>query len=219
MIPKLIIFDFDGTLADTTADTISVYQQTIKALAAEPRSDAECQATIGIPLKEGFRQLYPDYSESELDNCVTTYRKIYNADLDKFSPQLYPGVMESIDKLHSLGIKMSVASSRSRHSLVVFCEKTGLSNYMSLIIGAEDVTHAKPDPEPVLMTLQQLNQDACETIVVGDMPVDIAMGKGAGCMTVGVTYGNSYREPLENADATHIIDSFPQLIDIVTSVK
>lgn len=215
MLPKLIIFDFDGTLADTTADTISVYQQTIKALGADPRSDAECQATIGIPLKEGFRQLYPDYSELELDNCVATYRRIYNADIDNLLPRLYPGVMESLEKFHSLGIKMTVASSRSRHSLVVFCEKTGLANYMSLIVGAEDVAYAKPDPEPVQITLQQLNQDARETIVVGDMPVDMAMGNGAGCVTVGVTYGNSCREHLENSGATHIINSFPQLLDIV----
>jgi len=215
MTPKLIIFDFDGTLADTTADTIAVYQQTINALGADPRSDAACQATIGIPLKEGFRQLYPDYSESELDNCVTTYRRIYNADIDNLLPRLYPGVMESLEKLHSLGIKMSVASSRSRHSLVAFCEKTGLANYMSLIVGAEDVAHAKPNPEPVLRTLQQLDQAACETVVAGDMPVDIAMGSGAGCVTVGVTYGNSSREHLENAGATHIINAFPQLLDIV----
>lgn len=102
MLPKLIIFDFDGTLADTTADTISVYQQTIKALGADPRSDDECQATIGIPLKEGFRQLYPDYSESELDNCVDTYRRIYNADIvePRFSDQSGADIVGRHDLRH-----------------------------------------------------------------------------------------------------------------------
>lgn len=73
---------------------------------------------------------------------------------------------------------MSVASSRSRASLVEFCDDSDIARYFSLILGADDVTCAKPHPSG-LVTLGRLGKYAADTIVVGDMPVDIAMGRGA----------------------------------------
>lgn len=210
--PDLIIFDFDGTLADTTATILRTYRMAIKEMSIESRSDEECKATIGIPLREGFRQLYPDFSEAGLDKCVATYRRIFNTNKADLVPKLYPGVKETLDELSRLGMQMSVASSRSRDSLVEFCDDNGITHFFSLILGADDVPHAKPNPAPVLITLDRLGKDAAHTFVVGDMPVDIAMGSGAGCRTVGVTYGNSTRQSLEEAGATFIIDSFPELI-------
>ncbi len=210
--PDLIIFDFDGTLADTTATILSTYKNTINELGIARRTDKECKATIGIPLRDGFRQLYPEFSEAELDRCVETYRRIFNANKADLVPKLYLGVKETLEELSRLDIQMSVASSRSRESLLEFCNDNGISKYFSLILGADDVAHAKPDPEPVLITLKRLGKDAVRTFVVGDMPVDIAMGSGAGCRTVGVTYGNSSRSALEAAGATFIIDSLPELI-------
>lgn len=215
MTPKLIVFDFDGTLADTTSIILQTYRMTIDALNIQRRSDAECQATIGLPLKEGFRELYPDFSDADIDKCVATYRCIFNDNKKSHLPKLYPGVKETLEKLSEMQIQMSIASSRSRESLIEFCNDNCITGYFSLIVGADDVAHAKPDPEPVLVTLQQLQQPAEFTIVVGDMPVDIAMGNGAGCLTVGVTYGNSSRRDLITAGACHIIDTFPALIDEV----
>ncbi|MBD5284719.1 MAG: HAD-IA family hydrolase [Bacteroides sp.] len=215
MNPKLIIFDFDGTLADTTATIIATYQATIKEVGAEPRSESECQATIGVPQEEGFRQLYPGYSDDEIAKCVDAYRRIFIINKSKLIPKLYPGVMATLEKLHGMGIEMSVASSRSRWSLLEFCDENNISSFFKLIIGADDVTHAKPNPEPVLKTLETLNVSPADAIVVGDMPVDIAMGSGAGCETVGVTYGNSSRKDLEAAGATAVIDALPELLGLI----
>lgn len=219
MMPQLVIFDFDGTLADTTEVILKTYQMAIAEIGSEPRTDVECQATIGLPLKEGFRQLYPDFSEEELDRCVATYRRIFNENKQTLKPKLYPGVKGTLEELAKLGIEMSIASSRSRESLIEFCEYTGILECFSLILGADDVTHAKPNPEPVLLTLERLKKDAETSIVVGDMPVDIEMGRGAGCRTVGVTYGNSSRRELINAGASFIIESFPELIPKVAFEK
>lgn len=210
--PQLIIFDFDGTLADTTEVILTTYRMTIAEIGSQARTDAECQATIGLPLKEGFRQLYPDFSDAELENCVGTYRRIFNENKHRLPPKLYPGVKDTLDELARPGILMSIASSRSRESLMEFCSSTGILEYFSLILCADDVAHAKPNPEPVLITLERLKTDAGRTIVVGDMPVDIEMGRGAGCRTVGVSYGNSSRHELEKSGASFIIDSFPELI-------
>lgn len=217
MQPRLIIFDFDGTLADTTATILATYQMAIKELNARPRTDSQCQATIGLPLKEGFRQLYPDFSECRLDTCVAVYRRIFNENKSSLRPALYPGVEETLREIDRLGIEMSVASSRSKASLVEFCRETKIENFFRLILGADEVERAKPHPEPVIKTLKALDVSPVQAVVVGDMPVDILMGRGAGCRTVGVTYGNSDRRGLVEAGADFIIDAFPELMGAVIS--
>lgn len=214
MQTELLVFDFDGTLADTTATILATYRATIKELGAESRSDEECTATIGLPLKEGFRKLYPEYSEERLDLCMSTYRRIFNENKHLMKPRLYEGVKETLEEMHSRGIVMSVASSRSHASLVEFCEACGIAKLFSLILGADDVSKAKPNPEPVLKTLAELGKSAEHTVVVGDMPVDVAMGKGAYCKTVGVSYGNSSRDELIEAGADYVIDRFNELLNI-----
>ena len=215
MKTRLVIFDFDGTLADTTATILATYRMTIEAVGAEPRSDQQVRATIGLPLKEGFRQLFPQFSEEQLDRCTDTYREIFEENRARLSPKLFPGVADTLAELDRRGIAMSVASSRSNASLMDFCREHGMDRYMKLVLGADSVTRAKPDPEPVLITLRQLGVAPEEAVVVGDMPVDIAMGRGAGCRTVAVTYGNASRADLAEAGATHIIDHLPDPLPLL----
>ena len=85
----------------------------------------------------------------------------------------------------------------------------------SYILGADDVKEAKPKPEPVLKTLANMHFDAGETLVVGDMAVDIQMGANAGTKTCGVTWGNGSREELDAAGATFIIDRIEDLLKVV----
>lgn len=212
MQPKLIIFDFDGTLANTTALILWTFRAAIDELGVAKRTDIAVKATIGLPLREGFRQLYPNFSDAELDRCVEAYRRVFNENKTKLIPKLYPGVTSSLEELHRLGIEMSIASSRSNASLIEFCKINRLTPFFKFILGADDVVKAKPNPEPVFTTLAVLKKDPKDAIVVGDMPVDIAMGRRAGCCTVGVTYGNSCRQDLLDAGACYIIDKLPQLL-------
>ena len=82
------------------------------------------------------------------------------------------------------------------------------------MIGADDVEKAKPNPEPVLKTLTAMCFEPTQTLVVGDMAVDILMGINAGAKTCGVTWGNGSREELEKAGANYIIDKIENILDI-----
>ena len=215
MKPELIIFDFDGTIADTTAIILETYRRTIAELKAEHRSDKACRATIGIPLRDGFRKLYPKFNDVELDKCVATYRRIYSSLKDEMRPRLYPGVIETLDELKRHNVMMAIASSRSKESLLEYCAKQEILNYFDEILGADDVCHAKPAPEAVLKIMKKMNARAENTIVIGDMPVDIAMGRSASCMTVGVEYGNSTPDALEAAGADIIVDFMPTMLPAI----
>ena len=129
-------------------------------------------------------------------------------------PKLFPHVKDTLAALQEAGYVLTVASSRSYGSLKEFLSEMGIEPYISYVLGANSVTHAKPHPEPVLKTMEDLGYKAEETLVVGDMPVDILMGKGAGAHTCAVTYGNASGEDLAAAGAETIIDDFSQMLTL-----
>ena len=215
MSKGLIIFDFDGTLGDTRRNIVTTMQMTIAELHLPNRSEEECAATIGLPLAGCFRTLFPDIQDELIPRCAETYRRFFNENLKTIHPEAFPGVVETLSILHQKGFVLTIASSRSRNSLMELTRNMGIADYISYILGADDVKEAKPKPEPVLKTLAEMHYNAGDTLVVGDMAVDIQMGANAGTKTCGVTWGNGTKEELENAGATFVIDRMEDLIEIV----
>lgn len=215
MKPKIIIFDFDGTLGDTRHNIILTLQATMRDLGLELRSDEECAATIGLTLLDSFRTMYPLMSDEDAEACVKHYRDIFYRSIEESIPQLFPGVAPTLERLRDMGVVMSIASSRSSPSLLLFIKSMGVADYFSLVLGSDSVENHKPHPEPVLKTLEKLVFKPSEAIVVGDMPVDIVMARNAFVQSVGVSYGNATREELVTAGADYVIDNFAELLDII----
>ncbi len=212
---QLIIFDFDGTLGDTRRNIVTTMQMTIAEIGLPCRSDAECASTIGLPLYGCFEKLFPNTDKRIFQQCVETYRRIFQENMQTIKPQTFPKVVETLSALKEKGLTLAIASSRSHASLVELTHDLGISNVISYMIGADDVNKAKPNPEPVLNILEALGYKACQTLVVGDMDVDILMGANAGTKTCGVTYGNGTKKELEEVGADYVIDSIDELIGIV----
>ena len=212
---QLIIFDFDGTLGDTRRNIVTTMQMTIAEIGLPCRSDAECASTIGLPLYGCFEKLFPNTDKRIFQQCVETYRRIFQENMQTIKPQTFPKVVETLSALKEKGLTLAIASSRSHASLVELTHDLGISNVISYMIGADDVNKAKPDPEPVLNILEALGYKACQTLVVGDMDVDILMGANARTKTCGVTYGNGTKKELEEVGADYVIDSIDELIGIV----
>lgn len=214
---KLIIFDFDGTLGDTRQNIVTTMQMTIDELALPKRSDDECASTIGLPLAGCFKTLYPDLQDEKLQVCAETYRRIFSQNLQTIKPQTFPHVNETLKELKARGLALTIASSRSHASLVELTHDLGMADYISYLIGADDVKEPKPKAEPVLNTLNAMGFDASETLVVGDMAVDILMGRNAGAMTCGVTWGNGTKKELMGAGADYIINDIEELTRMITA--
>ena len=210
---KLIILDFDGTLADTRGLIVKTMQQTLEALGLESRTDDQCAAMIGLPLKQAFTDLLPMTDEMG-ERCVETYRRIFNENNALYVIPTFPHVIETLHQLHEQGYTLTIASSRSNRSLMEFVNDMHLNELIPYVLGAEDVTRAKPHPEPVLKTLEDYGCKAEDALVVGDTWYDIEMGRQAGVRTCGVTYGNGTREELVDAGADFLIDDFGELLKL-----
>ena len=202
---RIVILDFDGTLGDTTAVIVRTMQATIKELGLPSRTDNECAAMIGLRLMEIPPVLFPGH-DVDGDLYASTYRRLFHEFNVEGAVELYPNVMETWKELKERGFILTIASSRSHASLADYVENLGLSNVITYMLGADDVTNGKPDPEPVNLTLEKFGLKPEEALVVGDTVFDIEMGRNAGTRTCGVTYGNGTRESL--ADADRLIDDF-----------
>ena len=207
---KLIIFDFDGTLADTETLITQTMQKTIEALHLEPRSREQCRAMIGLPLKETFMRLIP-MTDAMGDRCADTYSQIFDRDNRSGVVRLFPHVADTLAALYAHGYTLTIATSRHRESLMEFLQGMQIDTYFRYIVTVNDVAQAKPHPDMVLQTMEHLNIAPADTLMVGDAVYDIQMGHNAGVHTCGVTYGNGTRADMVACQADHIIDDFGQL--------
>ena len=209
---KIIILDFDGTLADTAGVIIRTMQATIQELGLPSRTDSQCAAMIGLRLAEIPAALYPDH-EIDGDLYAATYRRLFHIFNTDGAVELYPNVLETLKELKGRGLTLTIASSRSNASLTDYMKSLDLTDTITYILGAEDVKEGKPAPEPVIRTLKEFGFSPEEAIVVGDTVFDIKMGQNAGTRTCGVTYGNGSRESLSEAD--WLIDDFSNLLELI----
>lgn len=215
MKKQLVAIDFDGTMADTHLTIIEAARMTVDMLDVPHRAtDDEIRKSIGLPSEALFRDVCGIRDPKEVEAAIglfrANYRKIGNS-----KTVLYPGVRETLTKLRDAGVTLAVASSRFKDSLMTMLRYFELTDFFTVIVGDDDVAHAKPAPDMVLKILAETGIAASEALTVGDTQFDILMGQRAGTDTCGVTYGNHTRQMLQQVHATHIIDHFSDLLHIV----
>ena len=211
---KIVILDFDGTLADTRPVIVDTFRRTLAAMHLPPHDEAEIAATIGLPLVEAFPVLEP-MDEARAAACVECYRRIFDEVNAELGVRLFPHVAQTLRLLHANGLTLTLATSRGHESAADFIRSYRLDDIVTFIVAAEDVAHAKPHAEPVVKTLAHFGCRPDEAVVVGDTSFDILMGRNAGAMTVGVTYGNGSRASLAEAGADVLIDDFAALAPLL----
>lgn len=211
---KNLIFDFDGTLVDTAPLIIKTMQATMRVMNLPIRDNEQCRAVIGLRLEDIPDILWPDIHGIG-EEFSKTYRSIFNELKFPLSVACYPKVTKTLRTLLSEGYGMAVASSRNHKSLNEYLRLFGISDCFSTVIGGDDVTNGKPAPDTVLQILKTEGWNPKETMVVGDAEFDIIMGKEAGVLTCGVTYGYGSARELKNAKPDFMIPRFSDLLTIL----
>ena len=208
---KIVILDFDGTIADTRPVILNTFHRTLDAMNLPQHSDDEIAATIGLPLLKAFPTLEPMNKEMAAV-CTATYRRIFEEVNAEIGVPMFPHVADTLRQMHDKGCILTIATSRGYKSAAEFIRNFHLDDIITFIIAAEDVKHAKPDAEPVEKTLKHYELKPEDAVVIGDTHFDILMGRNAGCATIGVTYGNGSRESLVEAGADYVVDDFAETL-------
>ena len=208
-----LIFDFDGTLADTSLGIVRCTQATLRELGVPESTPERICATIGLPLPDCFARGTDTPPELVAAAC-DTYRRLFD-DIAVPCIVLFPGMAGTLAELHARGLRMSIATSRGSRSLQMLLGRMGVLEHFCAMAASDTVARHKPAPDPALSVLEQMGGLAAESVVVGDTVFDIQMGKAAGCRTCGVTWGNQDRAQLQTAAPDWILDRIEELPGIL----
>ena len=209
---KYLVFDFDGTLADTTEGILQTTRATFARMGLPIPSDDDIRLGIGLPLKGSLHTAgVPD---DRLDEGSDIYHEIFYEIAPKHIT-IYPGVRESLEMLAAKGLRMGIATSRTEHSLVMLLEEHGIRQYFEILGSVGCVERPKPAPDLVRWVLERFGADPSEAMVIGDTTYDIQMGTAAGCRTCAVSYGNHSVERLLTASPDHIVADLWDLVALI----
>ena len=170
---KNFLFDFDGTLADTSQGIIRTVQGTLSRMGLPAANPAAIVKTIGLPLPDCFR-LATATPEARIQEATDIYREIFPAlALEHIS--LFPQVLETLSLLHRCGIRMAIVSSRHHMSLDPLVKQLGIIRHIPLgqVFGEDEALRPKPAPDLALKVLDKMHLDAADTLVVGDTIYDL----------------------------------------------
>jgi phosphoglycolate phosphatase len=184
---QLIIFDWDGTLMDSSAQIINCMQLAIREVGAEQRSDAEICNIIGLGLEEAIHALYPQATQEFINKIAIVYRDYYLFK-DKTPSPLFDGVIDMLDELRKDGYDLAIATGKSRRGLDKGLDETDLRDYFP-ITRCADETRSKPDPQMLSEILSDYNSNQATALMVGDSEYDLQMANNAKIAGLAVTYG------------------------------
>ena len=213
METKLLIFDFDGTLADTLEGIVQTAKVVVRELGLPDLDPLTMKQAIGLPLWQSLTR-GAGVPEDRIEEAMSVYRQQFYLVAPQYVT-LFEGVKEALKALHEAGYKMAIATSRGADSLKMLLHQHGVDMYFQDHSTATEIKAAKPAPDLVLAILDRMGTAAEQTMVIGDTTFDILMGKNAGCRTCGVSYGNHSREMLETASPDYIIDDMRQLASLI----
>jgi len=205
----LLVFDWDGTLADSANTIVRAMQTAIRQMQLEARDDAAVRDVIGLGLAEAVKKLYPDLPPVGVDELATGYKTHYRALMTKSVP-LFPGVADTLQELADQGFILAVATGKSRIGLERSLRETGLEGRFSASRCADE-TFSKPHPGMLLELMAETGVDADSTLMIGDSVYDMEMADRANVSAVAVSYGVHDRERLLQYQPLVCIDNLPTL--------
>lgn len=210
---SLVIFDWDGTLMDSTDRIVSCLAKAAVKTDLEVLSKEAYQHIIGLGLREAIRDLYPGIDEDTVELMRKHYAEYFMAAEDTPSP-LFAGSLHVLETLRKKNIKTAVATGKSRVGLNKVWRKTGLGEYFDTSRCADE-TQSKPNPQMLQEILEELQVEPQHALMVGDTSFDLEMAANIDMPRVGVSYGAHDIAILEQYNPLSIVDNVVDLLPIV----
>jgi phosphoglycolate phosphatase len=211
MAIKIILFDLDGTLIDSSVDICNALNYAIEGTGINPVSVSRTITLIG----EGVSRLIEKLLKAENCNAdkellLKRYLEYYSAHMADNTP-LYPGVKDTLEALGEYR-KVIITNKRQDASAKIL-DTLGIAVYFDFIAGSDTTPGKKPSPIPIQFVLEKFAIKPEEAVIIGDSNFDIEAGKAAGIKTIAVTYGYRPVDALQQAD--YIVDKMPDVIPII----
>lgn len=217
---RSVIFDLDGTLADTSGDLIAAANACFVRLGHDEVLDMQADASTAFRggramLRLGFRRLGVDEAalEEAVEGQFQPLLKHYEADIDRHT-RLYPGAMEAVETLRREGVAVGICTNKPEGLAELLLSRLGVRDAFGALIGADTLPVRKPEPEPLLETLRRLGRMRGGAVMIGDTVTDRDAARAAGIPCVLVTFGPD-GDTVADLCPEALLDHFEDLPDLL----
>ncbi len=217
---RTVIFDLDGTLADTSGDLIAAANACFRDMGLGPLLDPRADASTALRggkamLRLGFSRIQ-EVDEADVDAQYPRLLAAYEAEIDRHSA-IYPGAMQAIAELSDAGHRIGICTNKPEALAEKLLRRLGVRDAFASLIGADTLATRKPDPEPLREAVRRAGGDPAHACLVGDTETDRTTARAAGVPSILVTFGpNGHRMPMLHPEA--MIAGYDELVAAVTAL-
>ena len=208
----VVLFDFDGTIADTAPAIKRVARKTLKRHGIEPKKK-QLRHLVGPPLTDGFRDIF-GVSQEEAEQLTAEYRELCKTEVRLKDYPPFEGMPELLRDLKAEGRRLGVASSRNEVSAIPMLEGLGLADCFETIVGGLD-DERDTKAECIQEALERMDVQASDAVMVGDRFHDVEGAHAVGVPCIGIYTGTCEEGELEDAGADAVARSVPELREIL----
>jgi pyrophosphatase PpaX len=197
------LFDLDGTLIDSVELILRSYRHTLRTHRGMVPPDELWLKGLGTPIRVQLRQWTED--PAEIEEMAATY-SVYNLEHHDALVRPYDGIVSAVRNLKKEGKRLGLVTSKVRSGAIRGLKAAGLEPAFDVIVGADDVRHPKPHPEPVLAALDRLGAQPDEAVFIGDSRHDLESGRAAGVKTAAALWGPFDRSHLADLEPDYWLE-------------
>lgn len=204
---QTVLFDFDYTLADSSRGVLECVRFALRSQGLPPPADDTILRTIGMSLPDTFAALAPGHPSDDLSTAFVSRAESCMAAMTRF----YEPVPAMLTELRASGLATGIVSTKFRRRILETIAHHGLPLAFDIIIGGEDVSRAKPDPEGLELAIARLSCTKRDVLYVGDTTIDALTAQAAGVQFAGVCTGTTGADELSGHGAIFVMESLSEL--------
>ena len=216
---RTVIFDLDGTLADTSGDLIAAANACFRDLGHGEMLDPACDQSTALKggramLRLGFERL--GTGSAQIDAQYPVLLKHYGENIDVFT-KLYPGACDAIENLLAAGYATGICTNKPAALAETLMQNLGVRHLFGSLIGADTLPVRKPDPAPYIAAVQQAGGALASSILIGDTKTDRDTALAAGVPSVLVTFGPDGTD-VAQLKPEALLESYDNLANVAASL-
>ncbi|MCZ4322987.1 phosphoglycolate phosphatase [Pseudomonas anguilliseptica] len=215
-VPRLVMFDLDGTLVDSVPDLAAAIDKTLRDLARPAAGVAQVRDWVGNGARVLVRRaLAGGLAHEHIDEALTEQaleRFMQHYAENHALTEVYPGVRPVLDWLREQQVELAIVTNKPERFVAPLLDEKGLGGYFRWIVGGDTLPQQKPDPAALLHVLKLARVTAEQALFVGDSRNDVLAAKAAGVPCVALSYGYNHGRPIAEENPAYVLDCLSGLL-------